>query len=377
MSCDGGGGHRRRRHIHGCGPRRKGDRRVFRPNSARPQVEVDASGRSGSRSSPLAGQLRGELQCGSARPRAGRGSSPCRRRPPSRRRRAIASASAPVSTPPMPITGIETAAATRRTCSSATVRTAGPESPPLPAPSQGSAAPGASGVAFIVLISETASAPPSSAATATAAGSATFGVSFTISGFAVSGRSGLEQRPRLGRLLADDQPGLDVRAGDVELDRRDLVARRRPRSTSARELLGARRHHRDDQRHRQLGELRQVVREEALEALVREPDRVDHPGRRLPERGGGLPARGSGVIVFETKALKGKRSSSASPKARRAAIASKVPRAVDDRVGEAQPAEVDGRRAGPMALIGGPLPRPAPSRSPRPRTTGPSTQRRM
>ena len=48
---------------------------------------------------------------------------------------------------------------------------------------------GSIALAFSVLISETASAPPSSAATATAAGSATFGVSFTISGFSVSGRS--------------------------------------------------------------------------------------------------------------------------------------------------------------------------------------------
>ena len=40
-----------------------------------------------------------------------------------------------------------------------------------------------------MLISETESAPEASAATATAAGSATLGVSLTISGFAVSGRS--------------------------------------------------------------------------------------------------------------------------------------------------------------------------------------------
>ena len=39
-------------------------------------------------------------------------------------------------------------------------------------------------------------------------------------------------------------------------------------------------------------------------------------------RGGGLPARSSGVIVFETKAENGKSSSSSSPKTWRAAIAS-------------------------------------------------------
>ena len=105
----------------------------------------------------------------------------------------------------MPITGIATAAATRLTCCSAIGRTAGPDRPPLPAPSQGSDAPGAIATAFSVLISETASAPPSSAATATAAGSATFGVSFTISGLSVSGRRSAQQRHGLGGLLADDQ----------------------------------------------------------------------------------------------------------------------------------------------------------------------------
>ena len=39
-------------------------------------------------------------------------------------------------------------------------------------------------------------------------------------------------------------------------------------------------------------------------------------------RRGALPARGSGVIVFETKALKGKSASTASPKTAWAAIAS-------------------------------------------------------
>ena len=75
-----------------------------------------------------------------------------------------------------------------------------------------------------VLISETASAPPSSAAIATAAGSATFGVSLTISGFSVSGRSASSRASVSLGLLADDQAGVDVGAGDVELDRGDLLA---------------------------------------------------------------------------------------------------------------------------------------------------------
>ena len=49
------------------------------------------------------------------------------------------------------------------------------------------------------------------------------------------------------------------------------------------------------------------------------------PAGHSHSRGGGLPWRGSSVIVLETKAANGNRSSSASPKARRAAIASNVP----------------------------------------------------
>src|SRR3954471_7561481 len=49
------------------------------------------------------------------------------------------------------------------------------------------------------------------------------------------------------------------------------------------------------------------------------PDGVSH------KRGGGLPARGSSVIVFDTNASNGKFSSSASPKVRCAAIGSNVP----------------------------------------------------
>ena len=71
------------------------------------------------------------------RPPQGPGSSPSRRRRRSLRREIISAASRPLEIPPMPTTGIETAAATSRTWSSATGLTAAPERPPLPAPSQG------------------------------------------------------------------------------------------------------------------------------------------------------------------------------------------------------------------------------------------------
>ena len=52
---------------------------------------------------------------------------------------------------------------------------------------------GSRAVAWTVLISERASAPPCSAAKAIVSGSATFGVSLTISGFEVSGRTAVSK----------------------------------------------------------------------------------------------------------------------------------------------------------------------------------------
>src|SRR2546430_988253 len=79
-------------------------------------------------------------------------------------------------------------AARMLTCSRAAARAGGPERPPLPAPSQGRPEAGSIATLLSVLISDSASAPPRSAATATAPTSVAFGVSFTIKGLEVSGR---------------------------------------------------------------------------------------------------------------------------------------------------------------------------------------------
>ena len=257
-------------------------------------------------------------------------------------------------------TGSPTAAATARTWASAIGRTAGPERPPWPAAEPGSPVAGSIALAFSVLISETASAPPSSAATATAAGSATFGVSFTISGFAVSGRSASSSAAVSAGCSPTIRPEWTL--GQETLSSIAATSSRSPTAVDqARELLAAGRHHRDDQRHRQLGQLRQVLGEEALEPLVRQPDRVDHPGRRLPD-----PLRlvagprlrrdrlrdegGEGEVLQQRVAVDAARGDRV-----------EGPGGVDHRVRELDPAEL--RHAATSAI-----------RSPR--TTGPSTQRR-
>ena len=139
-------------------------------------------------------------------------------------------ASAPLATPPMPIRGISTAAPTARSWCSATVRTAGPERPPLPAASAGSAA-GRVERRRLERVDQRDRVGP-----------ALLGGDRDRGGLGDVGRQLHDQRLRgqrpqrrqqrlgLGRLLADDQAGVDVRAGDVELDRGDLLPlRRRPR----------------------------------------------------------------------------------------------------------------------------------------------------
>ena len=87
----------------------------------------------------------------------------------------------------------------------------------------GPAASGASAVARSVLISDTASAPPCSAASAHAATSAVLGVSLTISGLAVAAH-GAHDPLELAGSAPMSSPVLHVGARHVELDRCDLRA---------------------------------------------------------------------------------------------------------------------------------------------------------
>ena len=311
-------------------------------------------------------------QRGPARRPADRGSSPCRPR------RARPGGDEVERVAP----GLDPAHADHRdldrggdTARPAPARSSAPPGPKAAAaarPARAPRSPGRSRAAFRVLISETASAPPSSAATATAAGSATFGVSFTISGLPVSGRRAPSEPAVSVGLLADDQPRVHVRAGDVELDRGDLVAAAtaldQPARTPRRSSPSPRRSAARGARRAAAGRV-----EEAVEALVREPDRVDHPGRGLPEprrrvagsRLGGDRLRDEGG---EREALEQRVAEGASGGDRIEGAG-----AVDDRVRERDPAELERR----STIIGAPLPATSAVSISSPRTTGPSMQRRM
>ena len=168
------------------------------------------------------------------------------------------------------------------TCSRAIARIAGPETPPVRPPSHGSRVCGWSAIPLSVLTSETASAPALLGGRRDGRGLGRVRRELHDQRLLGLRADPLDRRGRLGRIGAHDEAGLDVRARDVQLDHRHLVARPDGRD-ERRELVAAEAHHRDDQRHGQLGELRQVRLEEAVEPLVRQPDRVDQPGRRLPQ----------------------------------------------------------------------------------------------
>ena len=194
-----------------------------------------ASWRNASRRQPGA-QSRGD-----ARGRADRETSRSRRRRARPRRRAGRAHGTRAGRRPCRRRECSRARRHAATCASATARIAGPESPPVPPPSHGRRSPprrGDSAIARSVLISDTASAPASCAAAAQAGTSAVFGVSLTISGLRVRAATGATTCSSWLRVGADIQAGLDVRAGDVQLDRGDLRARV-ARAHQRAELLGA------------------------------------------------------------------------------------------------------------------------------------------
>ena len=181
---------------------------------------------------------------------------------------------------------------------------------------------GRSRSAFSVLISETASAPPSSAATATAAGSATFGVSLTISGFAVRGRSASSSAAVSSGCSPTISPEWTL--GQDTFSSIAATSSRPPTASTSRsnsswlvpitETISG------------TGSSASCGRSSARNPsrpLFGSPIELIIPAGVSQIRCGSLPTRGSGVIVFETKAENGNSSSRASPYTRRAAMASR------------------------------------------------------
>ena len=89
--------------------------------------------------------------------------------------------------------------------------------------------------------------------------------------------------PGLARLVAHDEPGLHVRAGDVHLDRRDLVAHPNPldQSHEAGKLGAITDTHNGTGRPGRLG---QILAQKALEPLLGSPIRLITPANLVQAR---------------------------------------------------------------------------------------------
>ena len=108
------------------------------------------------------------------------------------------------------------------TAASATGLSAGPESPPVIRRAAAPASGGRSRAPRSVFVSTSASAPPCSAARRWQRGRRLLGESLTQSGRSVARPAEAHDGLRLGGVAADrDAAALDVRAGDVELERGD------------------------------------------------------------------------------------------------------------------------------------------------------------
>ena len=144
-----------------------------------------------------------------------------------------------------------------------------------------------------VLTSESPSAPAASTARAASAMSQAAGESFAYSGRLGGGAAGGDDLGRaLGRLV-------DVRAGEVELDRLDVLERgarlgvlARPRSRRPRPRAG---------RRARAARGRVSARKRSRPGFA-SPIEFSIPASVSAIRTGGFPSRGSGVIVFVTKA---------------------------------------------------------------------------
>ena len=226
-----------------------------------------------------------------ARVRRGRGPAPTgRRRPPSRprrpTRRRARTAARPARCGCRPCRGSAGGASAARTCHTqrtATGRIAGPDRPPVTPPSAGAIVSVSMTMPSRVLISENPSAPASAQARAMCTMSVTSGDSLANTGCAGSAarRTAPMTRERRDRVAREDlAAALDIRAGDVDLERRHRRVAGSLRA-GVDELVGVPAGDRDDGPRAVLGQPGQVVRDERVDPRALQPDRVEHAAGRL------------------------------------------------------------------------------------------------
>ena len=257
----------------------------------------------------------------------------------------------------------------RATCAvsaSATARTAGPERPPCRRPATARRVRGSIAVARSVLISDSASAPASSAASRDRPDVGDVRRQLHDQRLRGQRAHAGHQGCHLARLGAHHAARLHVRAGDVQLERRDLG---RGPATASTSVANSSCEKPATLTIRGTGRVassgRSCSRNPARPLLGR-PIELISPAGVSHRRGGGLPPRGASVIVLETKAANGKLLAErvarrcAAPRSRRRCRSRSGP--------DARARSPRGRSRGPCrsgrcalslpALLAGPRPRP-------------------
>ena len=160
---------------------------------------------------------------------------------------------------------------------------AGPLSPPTMFDSFGRRVSTSIAIARNVFTSETASAPASSAARANEATSVTFGVSFGMTGSAGDLAHRADDGVRAGEAAAErDAAFLDVRAGDVELERGNAFGIAQD-SRQLDVLVDRRAADVDEDDGAAIAQLGQLLAHEPVHADALQADRVEHAGRSLDD----------------------------------------------------------------------------------------------
>ena len=223
---------------------------------------------------------------------------------------------------------------------------------------------GSIAIARSVLMRDSASAPPSSAASATGTTSETFGVSFTISGFDVSGRTRAISAAISPRSLPITHPDLTFGQETFSSSAATSARAATPstKATNSSWEKPATLTTKGTGRPASSGRSRS---RKPSRPLFGSPIELISPAGVSHRRGGGLPPRGASVIVLETNAANGSSSRAGAPNVRIAAIASHVPEPFSTGCARRRPASSTSK---PLAGGGATVtPTPPPGLRPRPR----------
>ena len=187
-----------------------------------------------------------------------------------------------------------------------------------------------------VLISEMASAPPAAAALAIVGMLVTFGVSLAMIGVAVARRQSATSRSHIAASVPKSTPP-DTFGHEMLSSIAAMPARPSSRRVMRDEFVVRPAGDADDDRHAQAGQVRQMMRDERLDAVVVEADRVEHAGGGLDRS----PRRVAGPRLLRDRLRQNAAEAAEVDQAFHLAGVAERARRDEDRIRQPQPAELD------------------------------------